>query len=63
MERAHAVRLRIVRNQFVHAQNQTRNIISLWHGWDRLLNPNTGLQKLHYQKDSLWTILNKHGFS
>ena len=58
MERAHAVRLRIVRNQFVHAQNQTRNIISLWHGWDRLLNPNTGLQKMHYQKDSLWTILN-----
>jgi len=58
MERARAVKLRIVRNQFVHAQNQTRNIISLWHGWDRLLNPNTGLQKMHYQKDSLWTILN-----
>jgi hypothetical protein len=58
MERARAVNLRIVRNQFVHAQTQTRNIISLWHGWDRLLNPNTGLQKMHYQKDSLWTILN-----
>ena len=57
-ERAQAVNLRIVRTQFVHAQTQTKNIISLWHGWDRLLNPNTGLQKMHYQKDSLWTILN-----
>jgi hypothetical protein len=29
----------------------------LWHGWDRLLNPNAGLQKLHYNVDSLWTML------
>ena len=30
----------------------------MWHGWDRLLNPDTGLQKLHYKADSFWTMLN-----
>ena len=60
-ERVRASGLKIVYPQFVHAQTDTKNIISLWHGWDRLLNPDTGLQKLHYTKDSLWTILNiKH---
>ena len=49
--------MKIVYPQFVHAQKNTKNIIGLWHGWDRLLNPNTGLQKLHYQRDSLWTML------
>ena len=57
-ERVRALKMRIIYPQFVHAQNNTKNIISLWHGWDRLLNPNTGLQKLHYQRDSLWSILN-----
>ena len=41
----------------VHEQANKKNIIGLWHGWDRLLNPDTGLQKLHFQKDSFWTIL------
>ena len=58
LERVHAVKLKIVRNQFINAQTQTKNIISLWHGWDRLLNPNTGLQKFHHQRDSLWSMLN-----
>jgi hypothetical protein len=58
LERVRAVGLKIVYPQFVHAQSDTKNIISLWHGWDRLLNPDTGLQKLHYTHDSLWTILN-----
>jgi len=56
-ERVRAIGMKIVYPQFVHAQSGTKNIISLWHGWDRLLNPNTGLQKLHYQKDSLWSML------
>jgi len=58
LERVLAINLKIVRPQFIHAETQTKNIISLWHGWDRLLNPNTGLQKMHYQRDSLWSILN-----
>ena len=49
--------MKIVYPQFVHAQADTKNIIGLWHGWDRLLNPDTGLQKLHYHRDSLWTML------
>ena len=62
LERVLALKFRIIRNEFVHAQTQTKNIISLWHGWDRLLNPNTGLQKMHYQVDSLWTILNMNWY-
>lgn len=57
LERVRASGMKIVYPQFVHAQKNTKNIIGLWHGWDRLLNPNTGLQKLHYQSDSLWTML------
>ena len=57
LERVRASGIKIVYPQFVHAQSNTKNIIGLWHGWDRLLNPDTGLQKLHYQKDSLWTML------
>jgi len=57
-ERVQAKGLKIVYPQFIHAQKNTKNIIAMWHGWDRLLNPNTGLQQLHYQVDSLWTILN-----
>ena len=57
-ERVRALKMKIVYPQFVHAQTNTKNIISLWHGWDRLLNPNTGLQKMHYHRDSLWSMLN-----
>ena len=60
--RVQAVKLKIVRNQFINAQTQTKNIISLWHGWDRLLNPNTGLQKFHHQRDSLWSMLNQQDY-
>jgi len=56
-ERVRASGIKIIYPQFVHAQAHTKNIIGLWHGWDRLLNPNTGLQKLHYHSDSLWTML------
>ena len=50
--------MKIVYPQFVHAQTNTKNIIGLWHGWDRLLNPDTGLQKdALSSSDSLWTML------
>tara|TARA_B100002051_G_scaffold261398_1_gene282908 strand:- start:193 stop:1119 length:927 start_codon:yes stop_codon:yes gene_type:complete len=62
LERVLALKFKVIRNEFVHAQTETKNIISLWHGWDRLLNPNTGLQKMHYQVDSLWTILNMNWY-
>ena len=55
-ERVRAAGLRIIYPQFVHAQLNTKNIISLWHGWDRLLNPNTGLSKHHHHRDSFWLI-------
>jgi len=57
-ERVRARGLKLVYPQFVHAQNNTTNIISLWHGWDRLLNPNVGLNKMHHQNDSFWSLLN-----
>jgi len=53
-----SIGMNIVYPQFIHAQKDTKKVIGLWHGWDRLLNTNTGLQKMHYQRDSLWTILN-----
>ena len=56
LERVKSIGLKIIYPQFVHAQHNTKDIISLWHGWDRLLNPDTGLQKLHYTHDSLWAI-------
>jgi hypothetical protein len=55
-ERVKASGMKIVYPQFLHAQHNAKDIISLWHGWDRLLNPDTGLQKIHYIHDSLWTM-------
>ena len=30
---------RIIRPQFVNTEKSNKNIIGLWHGWDRLINP------------------------
>ena len=57
-ERVRALGIKIIYPQFVHAQNETKNIICLWHGWDRLLNPNVGLNKMHHQNDSFWSLSN-----
>jgi len=32
--------IRINRREFVNIQDDNKNIISLWHGWDRLISPN-----------------------
>ena len=32
--------VRISRNEFVNIHKNNKNIISLWHGWDRLISPN-----------------------
>ena len=58
LERVQAVGLKIVYPQFIHAQHNTKNIISLWHGWDRLLNPRVALSKLHHFNDSFKTVRN-----
>ena len=29
----------VIRPQFVHLEKDNNNIIGLWHGWDRLVNP------------------------
>ena len=33
-------KIRINRGEFVNIQDDNKNIISLWHGWDRLISPN-----------------------
>lgn len=30
---------RIIRPEFIHIEKNNKNIIGLWHGWDRLINP------------------------
>ena len=57
-ERAKAINLTFNYNEFLHAQHDTEKIISLWHGWNRLLNPDVGMSKLHYYRDSVWSIKN-----
>ena len=57
-ERAKASNLNVNYDEFLHAQNDTEKIISLWHGWNRLLNPDVGLSKNYYYRDSVWSIKN-----
>lgn len=57
-ERAKAVKIPIKYDEFLHAQHDTNKIVSLWHGWNRLLNPDVGLSKTHYHRDSVWSIKN-----
>ncbi len=42
MVRARASRLAIVYPQFVHGETGVGEMVSLWHGWDRLISPKTG---------------------
>ncbi|MHA2343760.1 MAG: galactosyltransferase-related protein [Candidatus Hodarchaeales archaeon] len=55
-ERVIASGLKINRREMLNAKDDAYNIISLWHGWDRLINPKVGLQKIHYELDSLFTM-------
>jgi hypothetical protein len=57
-ERAKAIGLKVKYDEFLHAQNDADKIVSLWHGWNRLLNPDVGLSKTHYHRDSVWSIKN-----
>ena len=40
--RAQRARLAVVYPQFVHGETGVGEMISLWHGWDRLISPKTG---------------------
>jgi len=39
LRRAEQYNKKVIRPEFVHLEKNNNNIIGLWHGWDRLVNP------------------------